>query len=67
MFYKNTIYALLDLWDHYRNLHVLNPVQGVSTHIDRIEDLGVGCPTTYSCHVDSVLLNSKFEANRSEY
>ena len=27
----------------------------------------VGCPTTYSCHVDSVLLNSKFEANRSEY
>ena len=27
----------------------------------------LGCPTTYSCHVDSVLLNSKFEANRSEY
>ena len=27
----------------------------------------LGCPTTYSCHVDLVLLNSKFEANRSEY
>ena len=23
----------------------------------------LGCPTTYSCHVDSVLLDSKFEAN----
>ena len=29
--------------------------------------LEVGFPTTYSCHVDSVLLNSKFEANQSEY
>ena len=27
----------------------------------------VGCPTTYSCHVDSVQFASKFEANRTEY
>ena len=27
----------------------------------------LGCPTTYSCHVDSVLLNSKFKVNRSKY
>jgi hypothetical protein len=27
----------------------------------------IGCPTTYSCHVDSVLLNSKFKANQSKY
>ena len=33
----------------------------------KLGGLGLGCPTTYSCHVDSVLLNSKFEANRSEY
>ena len=32
-----------------------------------IKPCKVGCPTTYSCHVDSVLLNSKFEANRSKY
>ena len=27
----------------------------------------LGCPTSYSCHVDSVLLYSKFEAKRIKY
>ena len=27
----------------------------------------VGCPTSYSCHVDSVLLYSKFEAKQIKY
>ena len=31
------------------------------------EGTRVGCPTSYSCHVDSVLLYSKFEAKRIKY
>jgi hypothetical protein len=33
----------------------------------KLGGLGLGRPTTYSCHVDSVLLNSKFKANPSKY
>ena len=28
---------------------------------------GAGCPISYSCHIDSVLLYSKFEAKRIKY
>ena len=34
---------------------------------DNLECFWVGCPTSYSCHVDSVLLYSKFEAKQIKY
>ena len=32
-----------------------------------IVSIKLGCPTSYSCHVDSVLLYSKYEAKRIKY
>ena len=51
----------------FSKISVFEQNQRVFTSNHCAEAAGVGCPTTYSCHVDSVLLNSKFEANRSEY
>ena len=38
-----------------------------SACISEVDYIKLGCPTSYSCHVDSVLLYSKFEAKRIKY
>ena len=48
-------------------VHFWWPNKSSKHQVLSVNTLYVGCPTSYSCHVDSVLLYSKFEAKRIKY